>query len=83
MHRQQGFPKTVQRLVKEIKPDVEEAGQKLTEYQVLLRDHLPIPERVELVAQIARKAYSNQFAAMKALQRIDDLDGILTPRRIN
>ena len=72
--------KTVQRTSRDIKLDVEEVQKKLAEYQVLLRDCLPIPERVELVAKIAQKADSNPFAAMKALQRVDDLDGILTPK---
>ena len=45
-----------------------------------LCNHLLIPNRVEFVAQIARKADSNPFAAMKALQKVDDLNGILTSK---
>jgi hypothetical protein len=72
--------KTVQRTAKEIKPDLEEAEQKLAEYQTLLHEKLPISDRVELVAKIARKADRNPFAVMKALQRVDDLDVILCRR---
>ena len=72
--------KTVQRTAKEIKPDVEEAEQKLAEYQILLQEKLPIQDRVDLYDQIARKAGTNPFAAMKAIQRADDLDGILTAK---
>jgi hypothetical protein len=72
--------KTVQRIAKEIKPDVDEALSKLEEYQTLLNKHLPIENRVELYTTIANKADSNPFAAMRALERVDDLDGILTSK---
>jgi transcriptional antiterminator len=72
--------KTVQRVAREIKPDVEEAIAKLEEYQTLLNKHLPIKNRVEIYTQIAKKADSNPYAAMKALERADELDGILTAK---
>jgi|WetSurMetagenome_2_1015567.scaffolds.fasta_scaffold1045624_1 hypothetical protein len=72
--------KTVQRVAKEIKPDVDEALSKLEKYQTLLNKHLPIENRVELITKIAKKADSNPFAAMRALERADDLDGIITAR---
>jgi transposase len=72
--------KTVQRVAKEIKPDVAEVDAKLTEYQTLLRKRLPIKDRVELYDKIARKADSNPFAAMRALERADELDGIITAK---
>jgi hypothetical protein len=72
--------KTVQRVAKEIKPDADEALSKLEEYQTLLNKHLPIKNRVELITKIAKKADSNPFAAMRALERADDLDGIITAR---
>jgi hypothetical protein len=72
--------KTVQRVAREIKPDVDEALSKLEEYQTLFNKHLPIENRVELYTQIANKADSNPFAAMKALERADDIDGILTAK---
>jgi hypothetical protein len=72
--------KTVQRIARDTKPDVDEALSKLEEYQTLLNKHLPITQRVELITKIAQKAESNPFAAMRALERIDDLDGILTAK---
>jgi len=41
---------------------------------------LPIKDRVELYDEIARKADSNPFAAMRALERADELDNILTAK---
>jgi hypothetical protein len=70
----------VQRVAKEIEPDVDVALSKLEEYQTLLDKHLPITQRVELITKIARKADSNPFAAMRALERADDLDGIIRAR---
>ena len=72
--------KTVQRVAKEIQPSVKEVEGKLEEYQRLLGKKLPIRDRVELYDRIARKAESNPFAAMRALERADDLDGILTAK---
>ena len=72
--------KTIQRTAREIEPDLAEVETKLAEYQRLLRKRLPIQERVELYEKIARKAESNPFAALRALERADALDGILTAR---
>ncbi len=72
--------KTVQRVAKEIRPDVKEAESKLEEYQRLLSKKLPVKDRVELYDRIARKAESNPFAAMRALERADELDGIQTAK---
>jgi hypothetical protein len=72
--------KTVQRVAKSIKPAMAEIKDLLTEYQRLLRKCLPIEDRVELYEQIARKAKTNPFAAMRALERVDELDGILTAK---
>ena len=69
--------RTVIRVAKEIRPELEEVTGLLAEYQTLLRKRMPIRERVELYDKIARKVDRNPFAAMRALERIDDLDGIL------
>ena len=68
--------KTVQRVAREVRrPDVEAVEEKLVEYRRLLHERLPISERVERYVEIA-KAKGNPFAAMRALERIDRLDGI-------
>jgi len=72
--------KTVQRVAAAIKPDVQEVEGKLELYGRLLRKKLPIKDRVELYDRIARKAESDPFAAMRALERADELDGILTAK---
>jgi hypothetical protein len=72
--------KTMQRVSKEIRPDVQEAEAKLAEYQTLLSKRLLIRDRVELYTKIAKEADSNPFAAMRALERADELDGILTAK---
>jgi hypothetical protein len=70
----------VQRVAAEIKPAVQDVQGKLEEYGRLLKKRLPIRERVELYDKIARKVDRNPFAAMRALERIDDLDGILAAK---
>jgi hypothetical protein len=72
--------KTVQRTVNSLEPETREFTDGLAEYQRLFRDQLPIPKRVEIYNKIAQKAESNPFAAMRALERIDDLEGILTAK---
>jgi hypothetical protein len=72
--------KTVQRTVNSLEPETREFTDGLAEYQRLFREQLPIPKRVEIYHKIAQKAESNPFAAMRALERIDDLDGILTAK---
>jgi hypothetical protein len=72
--------KTVQRFAKSIKPAMKDIADSLSEYQRLLRERLPIKKRVEIYSEIAQKVKSNPFAAMRALERIDDLDGVLTAK---
>lgn len=72
--------KTVQRVAQEIRPDMEQVEAQLAEYQSQLRERLPIKDRVALYETIARRAESNPFAAMRALERADELDGILTAK---
>lgn len=72
--------KTVQRVAKSVKPELEEVEGQLTEYQRLLKERLPLEDRVDLYDKIARKTDKNPFAAMRALERIDDLDGVLTEK---
>jgi hypothetical protein len=72
--------KTVQRIARSIKPTLDEIKDLLSEYRRLFHKELPIPDRVELYTRIARKVDKNPFAAMRALERVDDLDGILTAK---
>ncbi len=72
--------KTVQRVSTSIRPVLAEVKDLISEYRRLLRERLPIEERVGLYEKIARKVDRNPFAAMRALERVDDLDGILTAK---
>jgi hypothetical protein len=67
--------KTVQRVARQVSPDLEAVEEKLAEYRRLLHERLPVSERVERYVEIAR-GKANPFAAMRALERIDRLDGI-------
>jgi transcriptional antiterminator len=69
--------KTVQRDLAEMRPDIQEAQNLVAEYQASIRARLPIDERVDLYVENARQS-TNPFARQKALERLDDLDGILT-----
>jgi hypothetical protein len=69
--------KTVARDLKTVRPDMKEAQGKLEEYQTQIQTHLPIRKRAELLADIA-KQNDSPFAQLKALERADELDGIIT-----
>ena len=58
---------------------IESSTYELEEYQRRLRKSLPIKDRVEIYERAAKKVDHNPFAALKALERVDKLDGILTP----
>jgi hypothetical protein len=53
-------------------------GREVGEYQASLKKHLPISERVSVLEKVAQKVDSNPFAALKAVQRADQLDDIVT-----
>ena len=72
--------RTVVRVAKEIKPAMKEIEGDLTEYKRLLQERLPIEKRSEIIGGIAENWKSNPFAALKATQRADDLDGYLTEK---
>jgi len=71
--------KTIERDLKKVRPDMNEAEDKLMEYQRLFKKRLPLGERVHLYEEIARQD-GNLFARFKALQRIDEFDGIITEK---
>ena len=66
----------IQRLDRKTRPQIEDAQRTLAEYQRRLPKALPIRERVEILAKIARKADSNPFAAQRALEQINELEGL-------
>jgi hypothetical protein len=70
-------PKTVTRDLQAVRFDMKEAQGKLEEYQTQFQKHLPIQKRAQLVAEIA-KDKKNRFAQLKAIERADELDGIVS-----
>src|SRR5262245_30066827 len=68
--------KTIQRDVQAIKPDMLEAQGMLEEYKRLLNERLPIEKRVSLYEELLKS--TNPFAKLKALERLDELSGIIT-----
>ena len=68
--------KTIQRDLQAVRPDMVEVQGMLAEYKRLLFERMPIPKRVSLYEEIANS--SNPFAKLKALERIDELSGIIT-----
>src|SRR6185369_8108199 len=66
--------KTIERDLKAVRGDMREAENKLEEYQRHFKKRLPVPERVQLLAEMAEQG-QNLFARFKALQRIDAIDG--------
>ncbi len=66
--------KTVQRVAKDIKPDVEEVEAKVGEYRRLLSKHATIPDRVKTISEVMHG--ENEFARLAAVKRADQIDGI-------
>ena len=69
--------KTVERDLKTVRPAMKEAQGSLEAYQMQFKKRLPIEKRAELVAGIAKNK-TNPFAQLKAIERADELDGIVT-----
>lgn len=73
--------KTVQRVTQELKRETSDCATKLEEYQRIFRRSLPIAERAKLLVKIAKENDCKApLVSLKSLQRLDDLDGIVTPK---
>lgn len=72
--------KTVQRVQQELKQETEGCEEKIQEYRRQINKRLPIERRVKRYVEIAN-AESNPFAAIRALERIDDLDGVVLDKK--
>jgi hypothetical protein len=72
--------KTVQRDLEAVRPDVKEAQGMLEEYKRRFAEQLPIEKRVSAYKKITES--TNPFAVLKALERIDELSGIMTDEQL-
>jgi len=72
-------PRTVATVIKESRLAIAEATNALGDYQQRLRQIVTIQERAETLCKIARNEKSPR-EQLKALVRIDDLDGIVTEK---
>ena len=70
--------KTVQRIARSIKPELEEVEAKLEVYRTLLRKHLPVEYRARRLRELVEQG-DQQMVALKALERADAIDGLLRP----
>ena len=74
--------KTVQRVATAIKPDVEAVEEKLQEYRTLMREALPLADRVKRLKQLVNQD-DQLMVALKALEKVDRLDGLDNPKEEN
>jgi hypothetical protein len=75
--------KTVQRIRREIKPEVKEVEGRLEEYRGLLRKRVPLDRRVSIISEVA-EAKQNPFVRLRAIElanRIDGFDQLLDMKR--
>lgn len=71
--------RTVNRVVKKAKPDLQEITEKLGEYQRQIASSVSIQTRVARLKALVEQD-AEKMVALKAIQRIDELDGIVTER---
>lgn len=73
--------KSVQRISHEIQPAMEEIEHRLTEYRMQLHKHLPIPDRVAVLRDVAKTKKTNPFAALRAVAMANEIDGLVVQQR--
>jgi predicted transcriptional regulator len=70
---------TVKRDIEDIRPGIEQAAERIKTLQDEIAQRCSIQERAARYAELATKA-KNEAVSLGALQRIDDLDGIVTDK---
>ena len=71
--------RTINRIAKDIHPALDQVDIKLAAFQSEMAKVITIQQRVEKYANLATSA-TNEAVSLGALQRIDDLDGIVTAK---
>jgi transposase len=71
--------RTVIRVKKEMESDLSGLQDKLAEYQMHIGKRLPIEDRVRRYKELIEQE-EQKMVSLKALERIDSLDGVVTPR---
>lgn len=71
--------KTVSRIAQQVKPAIAEADSRLTALNKEIATVISVKQRAEKYAKLATSA-KNEAVSLGALQRIDDLDGIVTDK---
>lgn len=73
---------TVQRLQKRL-AEADNIDQLKATYKMLLLERLPVADRADIVSKVARKGNSNPFAALRALEYADTVQGIAAKQSID
>jgi hypothetical protein len=71
--------RTIKRIAREVRPDIAEADSKLVLLQREVNRVITVQQRAQKYADLATDA-KNEAVSLGALQRIDDLDGIVTEK---
>ena len=71
--------RTIERIARDVMPDIADLERKKAEYRKALGDLLPIEKRSRRYAELVSQK-KHPIAALKALVRVDELDGIITRR---
>ncbi len=72
---------TISRIAQQVKPDVAAIDAKLAALQSEIGKVISVKERATQYAELAKSA-KNEAVSLGALQRIDDLDGIVTQKEL-
>jgi len=70
---------TVTRALRKARPDLEDARERLAEYQQRIGEELPVEARVRRYKELVEQN-SQLMVSLKALERVDALDGIVTAK---
>jgi len=70
---------TVSRVVREVRGDLDDARARLREYQRRINELMPIEARVKRYRELVEQN-DQKMVALKALERLDALDSIVTRR---
>lgn len=73
--------KTVARYIEENKPAAETVQRAIDDLNAEIAKHIKTPDRAEKYATLAKSA-KNEAVSLAALQRIDDLAGIVTEKEL-
>jgi hypothetical protein len=75
--------KTVGSVASMLREASSDKGIEIEAYRMLLREHVPVKDRVSALQNIVSKSDSNPFAALKGIEYVDNALGIAPKQQID